>query len=160
MPSGGGGLPFHFHPRLPDYITIDASFTLAGFPIAPLIGGGLTFTRQGRIFVTLETGAGIMGATAGARAGWIDQSKPARAANLNSFIGKWSEAASAFVPVYPAPLLAGVGPQVAETWGNPGRTGGSNFATELGAGVGGGHDLSGIISYSWLLPPQFGLPGW
>jgi hypothetical protein len=43
---------------------------------------------------------------------------------------------------------------------NPGQPGWRNCSTELGPGVGTGHDISGVVSYSRLSPSAVHFPGW
>jgi len=67
---------------------------------------------------------------------------------------------NAVAPVWPDPLIAGVGPDVAETWGNPFHPGWRNFGTELGGGyAAGGHDIYANGSYSAEAPPWLATPG-
>jgi hypothetical protein len=67
--------------------------------------------------------------------------------------------ASGYVPVWPVPGLLGIGPSVAEQWGNVGELGWKDFSTEVGIGAGAGRQAS--VMDSWSIPvPFFQGPRW
>src|ERR1700686_916796 len=143
--------------RPPDYITFEFSVPL---PFAPVIsvGGTATYSRSGQLFIAPQGGASVPGAMAALRGGWIDQRKQPSCAYTDSFISGPSLTGSGFVPVVGVPVVAGIGPSVAETWGNEGKLGWKNFSTEVGVGAGAGRQVAGMQSYSFKVPVHG--PGW
>jgi RHS repeat-associated protein len=138
--------------RLPDYVSFSAGGSLAalGVPFLPpfVTGGiGFTWTRQGHVFVAPSVGLGVPGSTGSIRAGYLDQSHIPTSTEVNNFVSKTSVTVSGYVP-----LFGVAGPDLAETWGDPG------YATEYGVGVGVGEDLN--ISYSYSVELPWRVVGW
>jgi len=143
-------LPVH---RLPDYVNFDLS---GAYPVlgifGPRVGFNATVTRYGQVYVGPELGVGVKGVSGSVRAGWINQGSTPSPCQLDSYVQGPSLTASAFLPLYPDPGTLGVGPSVAETWGNEGGWNLNDFSTEVGVGAGGGHDFGLYQSYSFKLP--------
>ena len=120
--------------RPPDYFAFDASFS--PIPFAPFIqvGGNITSTRDGKLYLGPEVGPGVTGAGGSVRAGWIDQLHQPSKTYTDDFIGGPSLTGSGYVPVVGVPGLVGVGPSSGEQWGNEGQLGWRNFSTEVGVG--------------------------
>jgi RHS repeat-associated protein len=143
--------------RLPDYISINLTGTLIppfNF-FGPSVGVNVTLTRYGGIFLGPQAGISVSGTLLDARAGWIDQTNAPTPCQLNSFVGQWSVGISAYLAVF----YGVAGPSVAETWGNVGQWGSSNFATEGGLGVGTGFGAGIGGSYDFMISPNGG-PSW
>lgn len=124
----------------PDYATTEVSAGWDG-----VSGGvGMTRSRSGALYLSVEFGGSLPGLSASVREGWVNTRKPASDAQVDRFI----EGPSFTVAGY-APLLALTGPSVAETWGNEGRPGSENFATEVGVGCGEGHNVGAAQGFAW-----------
>jgi RHS repeat-associated protein len=137
--------------RLPDYITL--SVALPPNPTDPFLPDGfvITETRQGKVFIGPQWAASFPPSpvSASLNAGWIDQSRPPSATQVNQFVGQSSFSGS----------FDGAG----ETWGNPGASRRAfsnphNWATELGIGL--GDDPSVGLGYSYSFPTPINLGGW
>jgi hypothetical protein len=119
-----------------------------------MFGGSITVTPYGHVYVAPQGGAGVPGVGAGVRGGWVDQSKAASCQSLDTFVHGKSYTASGY-----APVIGGfAGPSGGETNGNVGGTHSSDFATEVGGGVGLGKFAGFTRSYGYRLP--FNIPGW
>ena len=145
--------------RPPDYFAFDASFS--PIPFAPFIqvGGNITYTRDGKLYLGPEVGPGVTGAGGSVRAGWIDQLTQPSKTSIDDFVNGPSLTASGYLPLFPVPVLAGVGPSIGEQWGNEGQPGFENFSTEFGVGV--GLLRNGQVTQSWSFQvPYFQGPSW
>jgi hypothetical protein len=88
---------------------------------------------------------GVPGLSGSLLSGWINQGRRPSCNAVNSFVSGPSLSVNGY-----APLVGGVaGPAGAEQWGNEGKdiTNGANTSTELGVGVGAGHNVS--VTQSW-----------
>jgi RHS repeat-associated protein len=147
--------------RLPDYITLSLSLPFQD-PFDPLLPNGIVIseTRQGKVFVGPQWAVSTSGdpLSASLNAGWIDQSRPPSASEVNQFVGRESVSGN----VYPGGLFDGAGPDIGETWGDPGGrrafANSHNWATELGIGFGAEPSIGGSYSYSYQTSLNLG--GW
>ena len=123
------------------------------------MGGNITYTRDGKLYVGPEIGPGVPGLGASLRAGWIDQLTQPSKTSIDDFVNGPSLTASGYLPLFPVPVLAGVGPSIGEQWGNEGQPGFENFSTEFGVGV--GLLRNGQVTQSWSFQvPYFQGPSW
>ncbi|HEU5270575.1 MAG TPA: DUF6531 domain-containing protein [Jatrophihabitans sp.] len=128
--------------RLPDYYNFNLGYNLGSGR-----GGGynVTITNQGHLFAGPEASRGTPGASASARAGWIDQCARPNPGDVDKFVSGKGATLSRYVPVGDDV----VGPSVAETWGNEGSGSPNAFATEFGIGAGAGDTLSLSQGYNY-----------
>jgi RHS repeat-associated protein len=123
---------------LPDYVTLDASFSNLF-----ALGGVLTVTRDGHVYVSREEGIGTPGESAAIRAGWIDQWATPSSDQIDKFVRGTSYTVSGYIPI-----RRPVGVSLGETWGNvnPKHLHLKDFGTEIG--IGAGTRLSGSVFHS------------
>src|SRR5205807_1183755 len=97
-----------------------------------------------------ETGAGVPGGVIPVRGGWINQYRRPSNCKIDGFVNGTSLTAEGFVPLWPAPFIGGVGPDVSEVLStNP--DGSYSSATEIGAGLGSGKGLSVSADHVWRI---------
>ncbi len=142
--------------RMPDYYSFNYSGTpLMGLPI--VVSVNVTITRHGNVFYGGSAGFGPPGFSGAVRGGYIDQPHVPSPSEVRNFVHGPFVSGELTPSVYPAPLIGGIGPSAAETWGSPypPHGGTHNFATEVGVGFNvdepgtltGGYDWGG-----WRLP--------
>jgi hypothetical protein len=141
--------------RAPDYYSFNYSFSPGPIPI--IFGGNITISRQGHVFYGIDAGVGAPGISGAVRGGFIDQPRPPTPQAIDNFVHGGFVTGEVTPAIYPVPLAFGVGPSVAETWGQPypPQGGSHNRSTEIGVGFSvvatgalmGGYDWGG-----WQLP--------
>lgn len=142
--------------RLPDYVNFNIGaiaplpLPLPGIPAG--VGVNITVTRDGHIYVGLEGGTGIEGLSASLEAGWIDQVSTPSACQLSGFVGGNGLSTNGYVPLFGIPGVGGIGPAGGYTWGQEGGTKLRDFATNVGIGLGAGHQVTVMQGYNWRLP--------
>jgi RHS repeat-associated protein len=123
-------------PNGPAYVTVEA-----GYSAGPGVTGSLTLTRSGSLFIGGGYGDSAPGFSAAARAGWIDGVDRPSCKQVDDFVNGPSLSYSGYAPALGVPLVTGVGPSVGQTWGNEGGTHLSDWGTEVGVGIGAGHQV-------------------
>lgn len=146
--AGASALSWASDHLIPDYVTVTVG---AGVPI-PLpgipainVGGQVTITRDGHVYVGVHAGAGTPGPSGFLGVGYLNGGSTT-SCDRDDFVGDWGVVGHGQLGI---PPLGNFGPGGSLVYGTPGQGGPHATGEEYGVGWGNNASISG--SYNWRL---------